>query len=311
MMDARTLARVLGGDVVGRSTVLAPGPGHSRRDRSLSIKLDPNAPEGFLAYSHCGDDWRECRDHVRERLGLPAWQPGQDRVLAYVVQLDHTTIDAESERRERSADDLRRMQRADAIWHQSITPHNTLAERYLTSRAIALTHDVAGTAIRFHPACPWRDENTGHTVQVPALIAVFRAIDNDTVTAIQRVALNADATKIGRRMLGVVHRSAVKLDPLGDTLAIGEGVETCLAARQLGHSPAWALGSVGMIAKFPVLDGVTRLRVLGETDAASADAFAIVAQRWHAAGRRVEIIMPDEGFSDLNDELMARAKVTT
>jgi hypothetical protein len=34
--DLRSLARALGGEVVGRQ-VLAPGPGHSRRDRSLSI----------------------------------------------------------------------------------------------------------------------------------------------------------------------------------------------------------------------------------------------------------------------------------
>jgi hypothetical protein len=52
-------------------------------------------------------------------------------------------------------------------------------------------------------------------------------------------------------MLGLVHRAAVMLDPIGDTLSIGEGVETCMAARQLGYRPAWAPGSVGAIAKFP------------------------------------------------------------
>lgn len=46
-MDARSLAHALGGDVVGRDKVTVPGPGHSPRDRSLSIKLDPNAPDGF------------------------------------------------------------------------------------------------------------------------------------------------------------------------------------------------------------------------------------------------------------------------
>jgi hypothetical protein len=35
-------------------------------------------------------------------------------------------------------------------------------------------------------------------------------------------------------MRGVVHRAAIKLDPLGKQLAIGEGLETAMAARQLG-----------------------------------------------------------------------------
>jgi hypothetical protein len=158
--------------------------------------------------------------------------------------------------------------------------------------------------LRFHPACPWRNEDTAATVGVPALIAAFRSIDDDQITAIQRVALTDAGAKIGRRMLGVVHRAAVKLDPVSDTLHVGEGVETCLAARQLGHAPAWALGSVGMIAKFPLIDGITRLRVLGETGAASAEAIKLVGGRWHRAGRQIQIVMPDAGYSDLNDELM-------
>jgi hypothetical protein len=97
------------------------------------------------------------------------------------------------------------------------------------------------------------------------------------------------------------------LDPIGRELAIGEGVETCMAARQLGVGPTWALGSSGGIAGFPVLDGIDRLVLLGETDQASADAIHFCGRRWRKAGRRVCIVMPDIG-SDLNDELMAAAR---
>jgi len=107
-------------------------------------------------------------------------------------------------------------------------------------------------------------------------------------------------------MLGVMHRAAVKLGPLGDTLHIGEGVETCMAARQLGHAPAWALGSVGGISRFPLIEGVTRLRILGEAGEASARAIELCGGRWHAAGRTVQLVMPSTG-SDLNDQLMAAA----
>ena len=70
-LDARSIAHALGGDVVGRDQVAAPGPGHSRRDRSLSIRLSASAPDGFMVNSHAGDDWRDCRDHVKQALGIP------------------------------------------------------------------------------------------------------------------------------------------------------------------------------------------------------------------------------------------------
>jgi hypothetical protein len=74
-----------------------------------------------------------------------------------------------------------------------------------------LTDELAGSVLRFHAKCPWRDENTGQTIKVPAMIAAFRSIDDDSITAIHRIRLNADATKFDRRMLGIVKRAAVKL----------------------------------------------------------------------------------------------------
>jgi putative DNA primase/helicase len=35
------------------------------------VRLSPSAPDGFIVFSHAGDDWRESRDYVRERMGLP------------------------------------------------------------------------------------------------------------------------------------------------------------------------------------------------------------------------------------------------
>ena len=52
-----------------------PGPGHSPKDRSLSVKIDTDAPDGFVVHSFSGDDPIVCRDYVRERLGLPAFKP--------------------------------------------------------------------------------------------------------------------------------------------------------------------------------------------------------------------------------------------
>jgi hypothetical protein len=62
--DLHSLAYALGGEVAGKSTLVVPGPRHSTRDRSPAVGLDPAAPDGFLVFSHAGDDWRECRDYV-------------------------------------------------------------------------------------------------------------------------------------------------------------------------------------------------------------------------------------------------------
>ena len=68
------IAELLGGDVRG-GEVLCPGPGHAAADRSLSIKPDPTDCEGFITHSFADDGWKECRDHVRKKLGLPEPKP--------------------------------------------------------------------------------------------------------------------------------------------------------------------------------------------------------------------------------------------
>src|SRR6516225_11178586 len=69
------IARALGGEVSGNE-VRAPGPGHSAKDRSLSVRLDANAPDGFLVYSHSPrDDQIACKDYVRQKVGLPEFKP--------------------------------------------------------------------------------------------------------------------------------------------------------------------------------------------------------------------------------------------
>jgi hypothetical protein len=66
--DLQTLARALGGEV-NDGQVIAPGPGHSAKDRSLSVKLDNNAPDGFLVHSFSTDDPIICSDYVRAKIG--------------------------------------------------------------------------------------------------------------------------------------------------------------------------------------------------------------------------------------------------
>jgi hypothetical protein len=88
--DLRNLARALGG-VISHGQVLAPGPGHSPADRSMSVRLSADAPDGFVVHSFANDDAIRCRDYVREKIGMPPFEPktnGRHRPRVSVADID-------------------------------------------------------------------------------------------------------------------------------------------------------------------------------------------------------------------------------
>jgi putative DNA primase/helicase len=66
MTQLQSWARALGGEVVGRS-LLCPGPGHSRKDRSLAVSLGRNGEP--VCHSFAGDDWRVVKDRTTMMVG--------------------------------------------------------------------------------------------------------------------------------------------------------------------------------------------------------------------------------------------------
>jgi hypothetical protein len=183
------------------------------------------------------------------------------------------------------------------VWRAGVDPRGTLAEIYFATRRLDLGEDLAGTVLRWHP-------------RTKAVLALFRDIRTDEPRAISRTFINDAAIKIERKFLGPVAGCAVKLDANEDVtngLHIGEGVETTMTARQAEYlRPAWALGSAGAIAAFPVLSGIECLTLLAEHCDANARAIKQCGDRWHAAGREVLINEPIGG-KDLNDALQRRA----
>ena len=218
---------------------------------------------------------------MRERLSLPADGWKHDKPRAALLRK------AEPPQPE---DD--RAQAALKVWREGVDPRGTLVERYLTGRSLELGDDVAGEVLRWHPG-------------IGAMLALFRNIQTDKPQAISRTFLDREGHKIERKFLGPVGGAAIKLDPdenVLEGLHIGEGVETCVAARQLGLRPTWALGSAGAVASFPVLSGIECLTLLAEHDEASALAVEACAARWHGAGREVLINRSGRG-KDLADVL--------
>lgn len=150
------------------------------------------------------------------------------------------------------------------IWNGTIKVRGTIVEAYLASRGLTLPDDVVD--IRFHPMCPFESE------RVPAMVAAMRDIRTDEIVGVHRTRHSADGQKLGRKMLGKASNAAIKIDANEHVtvgVVIGEGIETCLAARRLGFQPTWALGSAGAITSFPVLSGIEALTILAETGAAS------------------------------------------
>jgi 5S rRNA maturation endonuclease (ribonuclease M5) len=71
------IAKALGGEV-SNGQVRAPGPRHSAKDRSLCVKLN-EAGDDIVVKSWANDDAIACKDYVRQKIGLPAWQPKKGR----------------------------------------------------------------------------------------------------------------------------------------------------------------------------------------------------------------------------------------
>lgn len=282
--DLRTLVAKLGGDIhAGYCSV--PGPGHSRDDRSVSVKLEPRAPDGFLVKCFASDDPLDVKDYIRDVLGLPRWQ-GKKRVRQAVAQpVVDPGPDLEQEKRKAWA--LK-------IWEQSVNPKDTLAEYYLREHR-GLELDTTGGVIRFHYGLKFGD------AYVPAMVCLMRNIVTDEPCGIHRTFLDRNTgQKIDRKMLGIAKGAAIKLDPISTKLTIGEGMESVLSARAMGLGPVWALGSSGAVGRFPVLEGLSELIILEENDATSWRDVAVCRHRYLTEQIAVRTIKPSVG-NDLND----------
>jgi hypothetical protein len=260
-----------------------------------------------LIFSHAGDDFRPIRDHVRNVLGLDKFGSRIPLAKPLSVLTAQPAVVTD--------DDAAKIARSRRLWSEGVEPRGTLVEKYLASRLLTLSDDIAGSVLRFHSAVPWREADET-IIRVPAMLAVYRHILSDEIVGVQVTRLSPAAEKIDRRMRGCCGDGAIKFDPdphVDTRLVIGEGSETIMTARQLGLRPAWALGSIGKIGVFPVLAGIealTLLREMGGTARAQAivaKAIESCASRWHAAGRAVPIVEPLAG-SDLNDAVRELAE---
>lgn len=303
-MDLRSIARALGGEVSG-SQILAPGPGHSPRDRSLSIRFSPGAPDGFIVFSHAGDDFKACRDYVRGRLGLPANDWKRDRTDPPKRPVARPVKTADD-------DNAKRLKIAARIVSELKPIAGTPGEVYLHDIRkidVAAVKDVLSRtdAIGWHAAVLFREEGRPLDGQrIGCIIGVMTdPLTAKPTGAISRTYLAPDLMKVGKAKTLGSPAGIVRLSHDADALEglfITEGLELALAGMSKGVLPMWSIGSTAQMAKFPVLAGVERLTILADNDANGdgVKAGREVAERWRSAGREVRLWC-HKAPGDLND----------
>ena len=295
-MSLRAIVRRLGGDLYdGGRRANIPAPGHSRRDRSVSLL----ERDGRVIIHTFGDgDWRGVRDHLRS-LGLL----GEGRAGAAVCAAGARDVAGERDR-------LHRRHVAQALWAQGRTIGGTLSERYCKGRGL-VGPVPGGEALRHHGRAPisiYRP--TGRSR--PALMA--GVIDRDgELTAVELTYLTPGGRRafdlaLPRKTVGLMPPgSAVRLDAPAADMLVAEGLFTTLAARHRFSLPAWALLSTSNLRRWRPPPGVRSVLIAadrGPDGEASAQTLAHDLTRVDVAAR---IALPPARFGDWDEAAKAGA----
>lgn len=271
----------------GGTRALIPGPNHSHKDRSVSLRL---TEEGRILI-HCfslKDDWRDVRRALADR-GLLDDEPRADdasmrrapsRIVAQPV-------------------DEERVARAGRLWAESTPLKHSVAEAYLRRRAVP-----AGlwksTALRFHPRMTSLDDRARRPTLVAAIRDTQGALQGVQVTLLSAHGTAKAALATPRRVIGKLMGGTVRLADAQDELAVGEGVETMLTASDVFGVPAWAALSADNLGRLILPHSLRRLIIAADNDEAGMRAARSLRARM-ASSARVEIEPAPAGFNDWND----------
>lgn len=280
----RGLVERHGGQLLsGGDAALIPGPGHTRMDRSLSLRIDGQGR--ILYHSFAGDDWRAVKDY----LGLPEEAP-DPRPKRFILSGPTT-------------EQLGKISWSEDIWREAGPVEGSPAEKYLRgARRIPIT---LPSSLRFHPSAPL---NYGRTRTSPALVAMISS-DDGSLIGVHVTAIRPDGSgKAGdnpRRMFGMMKGGAVRLTNHHGRLAVAEGIETALSFQTLFNTPTWAALSSSGIEAFRPPRHVSQLLIAADGDDAGRRAAEKLRNRLQHHCR-VTLATANDGC-DWNDFLMEKS----
>jgi hypothetical protein len=291
------MASALGGEY-RQGKIHAPGPGHSKRDRSLTIWLDPKAPSGYRLHSFA-DDWKTCRNYVDSVCGFESFTPGRQRASRPVWRPE--VASAAAIERERQASRTKRMHKAQSLWSSRCRIAGSPGETYLR-QARGYQGPIPAT-LGFLPA---RGE------YAPAIIAAFGlpqepepgmlSMPVDSIAAVHLIRLRSDGlgkiTEKPKITIGSPGGMPIVVAPLNDglALAITEGIEDALSVSAAGFG-AWAAGSAVFMPSLadtvPAYSGA--VTVISDGDGTGIRNADELARRLTVRRIHVERIHPDGG----------------
>lgn len=279
----------LGGELYAQGRrALVPAPGHSARDRSVSLLLVDGR---VVVHSFGAASWRAVLHDLRARglidsrgapsggagpVGGPPAPSGRARIAA-----------------------------ARALWDGGVAVRcGSLAARHLALRGVARPPGSI-CDLRSHPAAPLSIYRPGQAVR-PALLAGVRGPDGEInaveVTYLDGAGRRATGLHLSRKTVGRLPAgSAVRLDSAGPSLLVAEGVFTALAAGGRFGLPAWALLSAGNLARWSPPPGVRRVLVAGDRGPAGEAAAQALARRLAGETVAAEVRLPPAGFGDWDE----------
>jgi phage/plasmid primase-like uncharacterized protein len=302
--DLGEIVSRLGGELsAGGRQASVPGPGHSKRDRSLSLKVSDDGAR-VVFFSHAGDEFRLCKAH----LGLTdarEYKPSRSEIAEATRRRQAEARKLEEEKITFCAE----------VWGSTVDLTGTPGALYLWNRGLVL--DCPD--IRFHPSAPRKGPwsimqgDPQPPAPAPAIVCLARngqgeprGLHATYVTAEGRKAFGNSS----RLMFGPMVGAAVRTAPVAPdgTLAVAEGLETAGSFSVLRAVPTWPAFSTSGLKNFEVPAGVRRLLVAADNDenGKGLEAAEVLAER--ARSRcEVEIHMPDQ-LGDWNMVLMGEAR---
>lgn len=271
----------------GGTRALIPGPNHSHKDRSVSLRL---TEEGRILI-HCfspKDDWRDVRRALTD-LGLLDDEPRGEKRDA---RLSPSLVVAQPLDEERVA-------RAGRLWEEGGSLKHSVAEAYLRRRAVPA--GLWGSqALRFHGRMTSLDDRAKRPALVAAISDAHGALQGVQVTLLSAHGTAKAALATPRRVIGRLMGGTVRLAEAQDELAIGEGIETMLTASDVFGVPAWAALSADNLSRLIISHPLRRLIIAADNDEAGMRAAQSLCARM-VNSTIVEIEAAPPGFNDWND----------
>lgn len=289
-MSLRPIVQALGGDLYDRGLrANIPAPGHSAADRSVSLLLR----EGRVIVHTFGDgDWKDVLDYLR----------GEGLVDAH----NAPTSLSQSRRAKAAgvATGLERRQATLRIWEAGRPLGGTLSARHCAQRSVS--RPLPGPDVLRHGGQTPISAYTETRHHRPALLAAISDRDG-AFTAVEVTYLAPNARRafdlrLSRKTVGPAPANcAVRIDAAAPQMLVGEGFFTTLSASARFGLPAWALMSTRNLRHWRPPPGVREVLIAADRGVDGEASAEQLRAGLAAAGLKVRVALPPEGFGDWNE----------